>query len=82
MGAHVTSWNKAVGIKFRVDVAMMCKFSFDISLKELNPEERACCQNAVAGYNPLKNDILRYLYRTAKATGSGKKEYQNILFQR
>jgi hypothetical protein len=60
---------------------MMCKLGFDISLQELNPEERAFCQNAVAGYNRLKNDTLRYLYRTANATGSGKKEYQNIFFR-
>jgi alpha-galactosidase len=58
MAAHVTSWNKLASIKFRVDVAMMCKLGFDISLKELNPEERAFCQNAVADYNRLKNVIL------------------------
>lgn len=39
MAAHVTSWNPSASIKFRTDVAMMCKFGFDISLKEMTPDE-------------------------------------------
>jgi alpha-galactosidase len=54
MGAHVTSWNKTASIKFRVDVAMMFKFGFDISIKELKPEEQVFCKNAVAAYKRLK----------------------------
>ena len=58
MCAHVTSWNKSASIKFRVDVAMMCKFGFDIGLSELNEDELSFCQNAVANYNRLKKLIL------------------------
>ena len=32
MAAHVTSWNKNTSVKFRTDVAAMCKLGFDISL--------------------------------------------------
>ncbi|WP_029902519.1 alpha-galactosidase [Prevotella sp. 10(H)] len=58
MAAHVTSWNKAASIKFRTDVAMMCKFGFDISLKEMNADEQKFCTEAVANYNRLKRVIL------------------------
>ena len=58
MAAHVTSWNKSASIKFRTDVAMMCKFGFDISLKELSKDEQEFCQSAVRNYNSLKNVIL------------------------
>lgn len=58
MAAHVTSWNKAASIKFRTDVAMMCKFGFDISLKEMTKEEQQFCSDAVANYNRLKRLIL------------------------
>lgn len=58
MCAHVTSWNKKASIKFRVDVAMMCKLGFDIGLKELSNDELTYCQNAVANYNRLKKVIL------------------------
>ena len=58
MCAHVTSWNKRASIKFRTDVAMMCKLGFDIGLKELAPDELAYCQNAVANYKRLKPVIL------------------------
>jgi alpha-galactosidase len=58
MSAHVTGWNRNVGIKFRTDVAMMCKLGFDISLKELNERELAYCRQAVQNYNRLKEVIL------------------------
>ena len=58
MCAHVTSWNKRTSIKFRTDVAMMCKLGFDIGLKELSDDERQFCREAVANYNRLKNVIL------------------------
>ncbi|MCD7936232.1 MAG: alpha-galactosidase [Tannerellaceae bacterium] len=58
MAAHVTSWNKAASVKFRTDVAMMCKFGFDISIKELTKEEQQFCKEAVANYNRLKKVIL------------------------
>ena len=58
MSAHVTSWNKQTSIKFRTDVAMMCKLGFDISLKDMDERELAYCQTAVANYNRLKKVIL------------------------
>ncbi|MDR1403602.1 MAG: alpha-galactosidase [Tannerellaceae bacterium] len=58
MAAHVTSWNKDASLKFRTDVAMMCKLGFDISLKEMDEKELAYCQGAVANYNRLKRVIL------------------------
>ena len=58
MSAHVTSWNKNTSIKFRTDVAMMCKMGFDISLKEMNDDEMKYCQEAVANYKRLKGTIL------------------------
>ena len=56
--AHVTSWNKNTSVKFRVDVAMMCKMGFDIGLKDLNADELTFCQEAVATYHRLKPIIL------------------------
>lgn len=58
MAAHVTSWNKSASIKFRTDVAMMCKLGFDISLKELSNDEKEFCKTAVRNYNSLKKVIL------------------------
>lgn len=34
--AHVTTWNRGTSIKFRTDVAMMCKLGFDIKLEDMN----------------------------------------------
>lgn len=56
MGAHVTSWNKDTSIKFRVDVAMMCKFGFDISIREMDKDEQTFCKSAVANYHRLKKN--------------------------
>lgn len=58
MAAHVTSWNRKASIKFRADVAMMCKFGFDISFADLNEKEREFCKSAVGNYNRLKSVIL------------------------
>ncbi|GHV23556.1 alpha-galactosidase [Bacteroidia bacterium] len=58
MCAHVTSWNKSASIKFRTDVAMMCKLGFDIRLNEMNPNEKLYCQGAVSNYNRFKKVIL------------------------
>lgn len=56
--AHVTGWNKQVSLKFRVDVAMMCKLGFDIGLKEMSADEQAFCKQAVADYRRLKPVIM------------------------
>jgi alpha-galactosidase len=64
LAAHVTSWNKDASIKFRTDVAMMCKLGFDISMEELNENEWTYCRTAVANYNRLKTVIFNGdLYR-------------------
>lgn len=56
--AHVTTWNKDASIKFRTDVAMMCKLGFDIKLSDMNNDEEKFCHNAVGNYNRLKPVIL------------------------
>ena len=58
MCAHVTSWNKAASIKFRTDMASMCKLGFDIGLTEMSEDELAYCRAAVANWNRLKPAIL------------------------
>lgn len=58
MCAHVTTWNKNTSVKFRTDVAMMCKLGFDIKMEELSKDEQAYCRGAVKNYNALKPAIL------------------------
>ena len=58
MCAHVTSWNKNTSIKFRTDVASMCKLGFDLSLKELSPEELTYCQTAVNNWKRFTPAIM------------------------
>ena len=58
MCAHVTSWNKNTSIKFRTDVASMCKLGFDIGLKEMNANELTYCQQAVVNWKRLQPAIM------------------------
>lgn len=58
MCAHVTSWNRKTSIKFRTDVASMCKLGFDIGLQDLNADELEYCRTAVSNWNRLKPVIL------------------------
>ena len=58
MCAHVTSWNKNTSVKFRTDVASMCKLGFDISLKDMTADELAYCQDAVANWKRLQPAIM------------------------
>lgn len=58
MCAHVTSWNKNTTVKFRTDVASMCKLGFDLGLKELSQDELTYCRQAVANFKRLKPAIL------------------------
>lgn len=58
MCAHVTSWNRSTSVKFRTDVASMCKLGFDLGLKGLSSDELAYCQQAVANFKRLKPVIL------------------------
>lgn len=56
--AHVTTWNKNVGIKFKVDVASMGKLGFDIKLSDISDSDLKFSQQAVKNYNRLKPVIL------------------------
>lgn len=58
MCAHVTSWNKNTSIKFRTDVASMCKLGFDIGLKGMSNDELTYCQEAVANWKRLQPAIM------------------------
>ncbi|MDO5570631.1 MAG: alpha-galactosidase [Bacteroidales bacterium] len=58
MCAHVTSWNRKASIKFRTDVASMCKLGFDLGLKDLSKDELSYCKTAVANWERLQNTIL------------------------
>lgn len=58
MCAHVTSWNKSASVKFRTDVASMCKLGFDIGLKELSADELEYCKKAIANWKRLNPAIL------------------------
>lgn len=53
---HVTDWGKQP-IKFRTDVAMMGKLGFDIVVSELKENDLKFCQDAVKGYDGLKQVI-------------------------
>ena len=57
MAAHVTSWGKQP-VKFRVDVAMMCKLGFDIRIHEMKSEEQTFCREAVNNFKRLESSIL------------------------
>lgn len=58
MCAHVTSWNKETTVKFRTDVASMCKLGFDLGLKDLTADELDYCQTAVANWKRLQPAIM------------------------
>jgi len=58
MCAHVTSWNEKASIKFRVDVASMCKLGFDIGFQDLAEKDIEFCQKAISNWNSLKPVIL------------------------
>lgn len=58
MAAHVTSWNKNTTVKFRTDVAAMCKLGFDIGLQDLTSEELLYCQQAVANWKRLQPAVM------------------------
>lgn len=68
---HVTTWNRGTSIKFRTDVAMMCKLGFDIKLEDMNQNEHLYCDQAVKNYNRLKPVILEGdMYRLVSPYGS------------
>jgi len=55
---HVTSWGNQ-SIKFKMDVAMMGKLGFDINVKDLKENELKYCQDAIANYKRLSQEILQ-----------------------
>jgi alpha-galactosidase len=55
--AHVTTWGKQP-VKFRTDVAMMCKLGFDLRIHEMSEPEQEYCRNAVKNFKRLENAIL------------------------
>ena len=64
LAAHVTNWNKNTSVKFRTDVASMCKLGFDIDLKTMSKADYAYTQGAVANWRRLQDVILNgELYR-------------------
>ena len=58
MCAHVTSWNRGASVKFRTDVASMCKLGFDIGLKGMSSDELQYCRQAVANWKRLQTAIM------------------------
>ncbi len=58
MAAHVTSWNRNTSVKFRTDVAAMCRLGFDIGLHELSADELDYCRQAVANWNRLQPAVM------------------------
>lgn len=69
--AHVTTWNRSASIKFRTDVAMMCKLGFDIKMDDMSENDHVYCNQAVKNYNRLKPAILEGdLYRLVSPYGS------------
>lgn len=58
MCAHVTSWNRNTSVKYRTDVASMCKLGFDIGLNEMGDNELEYCRNAVSNWKRLKPVIM------------------------
>lgn len=58
MASHVTDWNKKTSMKFRLDVASMCKLGFDIDVHNLSDADFNLCKQAVVNYNRLKPVIL------------------------
>lgn len=58
MAAHVTSWNRNTSIKFRTDMASMCKLGFDIGLNELTADEIAFLKQAILNWKRLNPAIM------------------------
>ena len=78
--AHVTTWNKKTSVKFRTDVAMMCKLGFDIKMDDLTNDEQTYCRQAVQEYNRLKPVILEGdLYRLVSPY-EGEREHTSSMY--
>lgn len=57
IASHVTSWGKQP-LKFRIDVAMMCKLGFDIDSKELSEDEQMLCKESTSNFKRLQPIVL------------------------
>lgn len=80
MAAHVTSWNKNTSVKFRTDVAAMCKLGFDIGLQDLTANELEFCRSAVANWKrlaPAVMDGTQYRLVSPYETNHAAVEYVN-----
>ena len=80
MAAHVTSWNKNTSVKFRTDVAAMCKLGFDIGLQDLTANELEFCRDAVANWKrlaPAVMDGTQYRLVSPYETNHAAVEYVN-----
>ena len=63
LAAHITTWGKQP-LKFKLDVAMMCRLGFDIKINELSAEEQQFAKNAVQTYESIKPTVFEGdLYR-------------------
>lgn len=58
MCAHVTNWNRRTSVKFRTDVAFMCKLGFDIGFHDMERNDKVFCQSAFKEYNRLKDVVF------------------------
>lgn len=57
MAAHVTSWGYQP-VKFRTDVASMCKLGFDIRVHEMSEAEQQYCKEVVRNFKRLEKVTL------------------------
>lgn len=63
MAAHVTSWGNQP-LKFRIDVALMCKLGFDIRVSEFTEPELQLAQQSIKLFKQYENTLLNSdLYR-------------------
>jgi alpha-galactosidase len=58
LSAHLTNHNPAASLKFRSDVALMCKFGFDLDTRHLTENERLFCKQLLSNYNNFKKVTL------------------------
>ena len=58
MAAHVTGWNRSTSVKFRTDVASMCRLGFDIGLHHLDDRELEFARLATANWRRLSPAIM------------------------
>ena len=58
LSSHVTNWNRQHSLKFRTDVAMMCKLGYDIDVSKMTPDEQQFSRQAVQEYKRL-NPVIQ-----------------------